>query len=584
MVPYQVRRLLQLRWCQPSPDRKTQLDKRTEDGDYSSSIFLRDINHRVLNICLFPPLFFFSVLYYTDVLSASCVLATYIVFLQRRQKIDAPREAQGVVHESNDPASWFQACFRAGYFAQKPWLIDIELCALGLYALLFRQTNIFWVAIFLAGLEIIRVVKPNGTTSWEGEDTSFSGLIRGGWYHGMIYDPLVREACIEGKLPLHLHRSSCLTQSSTADYLKTAISLTVGTAANLNVVLAFLIPYIFLLTAFGGFVLWNGGVVLGKRMNALPSQTLANPFQGHKEFHTVSIHLPQMLYIWPNFMFFSFPLIYPYLLNSVVPQSLLPSFLRFGSIRHRLPRPIVSIVALGLMSLTVHYNTIVHPFTLADNRHYVFYIFRILLRHPSIKYLAVPVYFLCAWGAIQALGGISDRDGNASPVSPNQTPSKAKSTGNKHNAKRQTTSPKPTHPRNPEDQSNRTSFVLIYLLTTTFSLITAPLVEPRYFIIPWLIWRVHVPVVHRSPLTPPAKSAKTSPHNVRIAPATATMDSPRLWLDNIRDVAYRKHDHRLWLETLWVLLVNAATCYLFLYWGFEWPSEEERGRVQRFMW
>lgn len=211
MVPYQVRRLLQLRWCQPSPDRVPQLGKRTEDGDDSSGIYLRDINHTVLNICLFPPLFLFSVLYYTDVLSASCVLATYIVFLQRRQT-DTPREAQAVVHESDEPAAWFQACCRAVYSAQKPWLTDIGLCALGLYALLFRQTNIFWVAIFLAGLEIIRVVKPNGTTSWEGDDTSFSGLIIEGWYHGMIYDPLVREACIEGQLPLHLHRSSRLTQ------------------------------------------------------------------------------------------------------------------------------------------------------------------------------------------------------------------------------------------------------------------------------------------------------------------------------------------------------------------------------------
>lgn len=58
---------------------------------------------------------------------------------------------------------------------------------------------------------------------------------------------------------------SRLNRIVTADYLKTAISLAIGTAANLNAVLASLIPYVFFLTAFGGFVLWNGGVVLGKK-------------------------------------------------------------------------------------------------------------------------------------------------------------------------------------------------------------------------------------------------------------------------------------------------------------------------------
>lgn len=292
-------------------------------------------------------------------------------------------------------------------------------------------------------------------------------------------------------------------------------------------------------------------------------------------------------------MFFSFPLIYPYLLNAIVPQDLLPDFLYIGSIRHRLPRPIVSIVTLALMTLAVHYNTIVHPFTLADNRHYVFYIFRILLRHPLIKYLAIPVYFICAWVAIQALGGIPDKGQNTPPLSSGQAESNytshyKKSTTsttshsaipNNHsrsnNAATPTALSKPTHPNNPDDQSNRTSFVLIYLLSTALSLITAPLVEPRYFIIPWLIWRLHVPVIHPSVPAPPAKSTRSNHHS-------ATLHRPLGWLDYVRDVTYRKHDHRLWLETLWFLLVNAATCYIFLYWGFEWPSEE--GRVQRFMW
>ena len=49
-----------------------------------------------------------------------------------------------------------------------------------------------------------------------------------------------------------------------------------------------------------------------------------------------------------------------------------------------------------------------------------------------------------------------------------------------------------------------------------------------------------------------------------------------------RAVLWAKHDHRLWLETVWFLIVNGVTCYVFLFKGFEWP--QEKGKVQRFMW
>ena len=51
--------------------------------------------------------------------------------------------------------------------------------------------------------------------------------------------------------------------------------------------------------------------------------------------------------------------------------------------------PLVIFICGGLVA--VHFNTIVHPYTLADNRHYVFYVFKILRRYPALKYLAVPV-------------------------------------------------------------------------------------------------------------------------------------------------------------------------------------------------
>ncbi|KAK4690375.1 hypothetical protein P7C71_g6399, partial [Lecanoromycetidae sp. Uapishka_2] len=186
------------------------------------------------------------------------------------------------------------------------------------------------------------------------------------------------------------------------------------------------------------------------------------------------------------------------------------------------------------MTAAVRYNTIVHPFTLADNRHYMFYVFRLLLRHPLIKYLAVPIYFTCAWATLTALGGPEEQ--STKPPKLKASPNKKEQQNSKFN-----------NAAAPSEQSSgtRVSFLLIWLLATTLSLATAPLVEPRYLIVPWLIWRLQVA-------------------------------SPRQGKNS------KGYNSLLWLETAWFLCINMVTGYIFLYWGFEWPQEP--GMVQRFMW
>ena len=254
---------------------------------------------------------------------------------------------------------------------------------------------------------------------------------------------------------------------------------------------------------------------------------------GDKTAHTATLHLPQMLYIWPYIAFFSAPLLLGPLLRPLVPlfprqlQKLCKDGFNMSS---RLPVPSLLVSTLSIMgSLTaVHFNTIVHPYTLADNRHFVFYIFKILRRHPSIKYLAVPVYCICAWLAIQSLSSSSvDEDDSKRKSDVRPTSDKA------------------------VRQPCKISFIVIWLATTTLSVITAPLVEPRYFIVPWIIWRLHLPYT-------PASLSKN--------PVTGKVS----------------YDMRLLLETAWLVAINAAVSYIFLYRGFAWSSEP--GKVQRFMW
>ena len=266
-----------------------------------------------------------------------------------------------------------------------------------------------------------------------------------------------------------------------------------------------------------------------------------------------------MLYIWPYFMFFSFPLLYPYLISGLIPRSIIPRNLRSA----RFPRP--SRLSLQLFSIismlvVVHLNTTVHPFTLADNRHYMFYVFRLLLRHRLIKYAVVPVYFYCAYATMAAFGGVLDAQENGSQNSDSiQTQRKLRS---------KLLPPAKAHPSG----GSRISFVLFWSCATTLSLVTAPLVEPRYFIIPWLVWRLHVHY-------PSTKSRPTQAKRKGEGKQKGFFST----LDRvIHSCVYANYGHRLWLESAWFLFINWATTYIFLYWGFEWPQEP--GKVQRFMW
>ena len=300
-----------------------------------------------------------------------------------------------------------------------------------------------------------------------------------------------------------------------------------------------------------------------------------------------------MIYIWPYFAFFSWPLIY----RQVLPATIRP--LRFPA---AVPRKVVTCTTMAAMLVVIHYNTIVHPFTLADNRHYMFYVFRILLRHPSIKYLAVLVYFNCAWAVLSALGGRptgrqASEQGPSSkkrkvpreepfPPSPQLDTSPMKRTKSKERSPSSLPIPTfgprmtemPQHdgisPTTPKKQKKRTpghraSFILIWFLATALSIITTPLVEPRYLIVPWVIWRLHV--ASPRPKKDHAEAGEKKPN-----------DTGERLLEAFKAVFYKRHDHRLWLETMWFLIINLATGYIFLYWGFEWPQEP--GKVQRFMW
>lgn len=128
-----------------------------------------ELLHVLVNIYLFPVLFFFYGLYYTDVYSAFTVLFAYRCHLEHK---------------------------------------PVGVMGAGLISLFMRQTNIFWVAVFLGGLEVCRTI-PKGRAHFEFPcQPTIGDVVSGSWKYGRAYDPLIREAGVEGLRPHHLQSTA----------------------------------------------------------------------------------------------------------------------------------------------------------------------------------------------------------------------------------------------------------------------------------------------------------------------------------------------------------------------------------------
>ncbi|KZT06292.1 glycosyltransferase family 59 protein [Laetiporus sulphureus 93-53] len=201
---------------------------------------------------------------------------------------------------------------------------------------------------------------------------------------------------------------------------------------------------------------------------------------GDKSNHVPAFHIPQVYY----FVAFSTIIGWPALLLGQDGARALVQEVwtrMFGSRRNA----IVTVVASLIMGVTVRKLTIHHPFLLSDNRHYTFYVWRrIFLLHPSVPYLLIPGYIACAWAWFIRIG---------------------------------------------RDQTLLQNLLVpLFVLPT---LIPTPLLEPRYFLIPYILLRAQV------------------------------VDVP-LWAALV--------------EGLWYGAINGGTMYVFLH--------KERAGVGRFMW
>lgn len=123
--------------------------------------------------------------------------------------------------------------------------------------------------------------------------------------------------------------------------------------------------------AFAAFVVWNGGVVVGDKANHAPVRHLVQPL-----YFALYATLCLAAVFWaPGALWHG--------LQAVARSG---AAARLGAA--------AAVVAAGVV---VRHGTLVHPFLLADNRHYVFYLWRrVLSRWWWVRYALAPAYVAAA--------------------------------------------------------------------------------------------------------------------------------------------------------------------------------------------
>ncbi|PRW39235.1 Dol-P-Glc:Glc(2)Man(9) c(2)-PP-Dol alpha-1,2-glucosyltransferase [Chlorella sorokiniana] len=234
--------------------------------------------------------------------------------------------------------------------------------ALGAAAVLMRQTNAVWVAYALAGSVLDACLPEDGRTQRK-QQAATQDQRRGGTSSSGSSSGAAAVAAL---------------QTAAADLtllLKRAWVLKRWLAAQLW-------PLGAVVASFAAFVVLNGGIVLGDKVHHTPVHHWAQP-------------LYCLLYItaWLAPAFWA-------------PPALAAAARSLGrALRSRPASTAVCLVAgAAAAAAAVHLGTLVHPFLLADNRHYVFYIWRRLVNRTLwSRYALVPAYLYSAWSLAACL-------------------------------------------------------------------------------------------------------------------------------------------------------------------------------------
>uniref|UniRef100_A0A1B6CLY3 Dol-P-Glc:Glc(2)Man(9)GlcNAc(2)-PP-Dol alpha-1,2-glucosyltransferase n=1 Tax=Clastoptera arizonana TaxID=38151 RepID=A0A1B6CLY3_9HEMI len=295
-----------------------------------------------LNLSIFPVLYFFTFLYYTDSLSTCLVLLSYVLHLQNKNYLSA---------------------------------------LIGFISVLVRQTNIVWLFLFAVDL-VVEVLKAEAMKNRK------------------------KKLASDDETKFKYFEVLLSTVAETSKRGSYHISHLIGR------IVGHTFPFTLLGLSFILFYIFNGGVVIGDR-----------------SAHTPVLNIPQLFY----FAFFSTMLSLPLAVTHV------KEFIHSVSSNKQY------VFILFVISVIVVYEcTHVHPYLLADNRHYTFYIWKRLYSNMLFKYLVIPVYLFGLFYIKSAI------------------------------------------------QHSHITFKIFFWFCVVLSIVPQKLLEFRYFIIPYILFRLQI--------------------------------------------------------------------------------------------
>lgn len=133
-----------------------------------------------------------------------------------------------------------------------------------------------------------------------------------------------------------------------------------------------LLPFAINIGLFAAFVVYNEGITFGDKDN-----------------HKVTVHGTQIFYCNAFLAVMLAPLWFSW------PTAKL--YIRFAVTGRNGVNTVFTAVAFAVIYFIIVNLSVVHPFLLADNRHYTFYIFRKIIRRPYANFLLVPAYHFSTW-------------------------------------------------------------------------------------------------------------------------------------------------------------------------------------------
>ncbi|OQV16500.1 Dol-P-Glc:Glc(2)Man(9)GlcNAc(2)-PP-Dol alpha-1,2-glucosyltransferase [Hypsibius exemplaris] len=306
---------------------------------------------------------------------------------------------------------------------------------IGAVAVFTRQTNIVWVGS-LAALELFKSYRLIMQTVARTED--------------------LKKITDDKDLQVLLSPFLSLLRNPTKSNLRRVAGFFLGVLVE---GVPRILGYLTVMAGFLAFLIHNKGIVVGDR-----------------SAHQASLHIPQLFYFTAFTLFFASP----YLITPTKVKAF------FFDCLHR---PVRVVIAVGAITAAIANFTYAHPYLLADNRHYTFYIWnRLFQRHHLVKYALTPVYlygFWAMWDELRQRGVLR---------------------------------------------------MLLFFAACCAVLVPQQLLEFRYFILPYLLFRIQ--------LQKPSAS-------------------------------------QVVMEFLLYQAVNAVTLWLFLYKPFKTPGT---GELQHFMW